>query len=126
MTIDIKTIAAALGVAKSSACDRAVREGWEFKEESVRGGKKRMYALASLPKAIRDAILTYKVRNLPPAGVSTISPASSAGSTSPAPFYSVAKLDIDHCTSRQREESAARHTIPPTPPRRLLRLRSQR
>ncbi len=111
MSIDINAIAQALNTSKRSAERRANKEAWAFKEESVRGGKKRMYALASLPKAIRDAILTHKVSNLPPAGVSTISPASSAGPTSPAPFYSVATLDIDHCTSRQREESAARHTI---------------
>lgn len=49
----IAEIAAALGVTKNAVQRRANREAWPFEEASVRGGKKRLYATAVLPRAIR-------------------------------------------------------------------------
>lgn len=52
----IVEIAAALGVSRSSAFDRAAKEAWPFEEQAVRGGKKRFYIYATLPKGIREAL----------------------------------------------------------------------
>ncbi len=60
-SVDINTIASALGVAKSSACDRANRESWLFTERAGRGGKKRLYPLPTLPKAVREAVLAKRL-----------------------------------------------------------------
>lgn len=51
---DIKTIAAALGIEKRTAERRASKDAWPFIEQPGRGGKKRLYPLNSLPKAVRE------------------------------------------------------------------------
>lgn len=53
---DIKTISRVLGIANSSAADRAKRESWPFTEQLGRGGKKRLYPLNTLPKAVREVV----------------------------------------------------------------------
>lgn len=98
--VDIKAIAAALGVAKSSACDRAIRESWPFDESAGRGGKKRIYTTANLPTAVREAIFHHRI-NSEPAPVPPVS----------VPTYPVSPLDPAHCTARQREEKLARHVV---------------
>lgn len=61
--VDIKVVSVALGIGKSSACDRAARESWPFEESAVRGGKKRHYPLTSLPTEVREAILHHQIKN---------------------------------------------------------------
>ena len=56
---DIKTIAEALGIVKSTANERAKREAWGFEEQAGRGGKKRLYPLATLPSSVRDIVRNY-------------------------------------------------------------------
>lgn len=53
---DIAGIAHALRIAKRSAERRALKEAWPFSEESVRGGRRRLYPLASLPKDVQAAV----------------------------------------------------------------------
>lgn len=52
----MQKIMSATGLAKSTASDRANREAWLYKEETGRGGKRRLYNLSNLPKDIRLAI----------------------------------------------------------------------
>ncbi len=96
--VDINGIAAALGIGKRGCEIRAIREAWPFVESAVRGGKKRLYPAASLPTAVREAILHHKIKHIhtPTPQVST---------------YPIAPVDPDHCTARQREEKLARHTV---------------
>jgi len=54
--VDIKTVAAALGISKQATLKREKRESWEFNEQPARGGKKRLYPLSGLPTTIREAI----------------------------------------------------------------------
>ena len=49
-------IANVLSLHKTSVMRRSEKEAWPFEEESVRGGKKRFYALIGLPKDIQSAI----------------------------------------------------------------------
>lgn len=64
---DIKTIMAALELSKSSACDRANKEAWQFIEQPGRGGKKRLYPLATLPGSVRDVVRARACVALAPA-----------------------------------------------------------
>lgn len=96
--------------------DRATKEKWASRQVPGKGGKGGMrteYAVASLPKIVRDAILRHKIKNHPAAGVAAVSPADSSAvaTTSAAPFYSVAPVDRAHSTARQREEELARATV---------------
>lgn len=112
MNIDIKTISDALGISKRGAEIKSVKESWSYEEESVRGGKKRLYPLTSLPKAVREAIGQHKIKSLPSGVVNAIStPETGAAPTVAAPSYSVAVIDAEHCTARQREEKLARQTV---------------
>lgn len=53
---DIKFIAHALRVTKRATERRAVKEGWTFDEQPVRGGRRRLYALATLPEDVQRAV----------------------------------------------------------------------
>ena len=52
----IADIANALNKAKSGVFSRAAKESWPFEEAAVRGGKKRLYPLATLPKDVQAAL----------------------------------------------------------------------
>lgn len=56
MTVDFKTLAAALKVSKRAVEMRAKRESWLFTEEDVNGGKRKLFAIATLPKYIQNAL----------------------------------------------------------------------
>ena len=60
---DVKTIAVALGMGKRGCEIRASREAWLFEELAVRGGKKRLYQISSLPTPVREAILHHQIKN---------------------------------------------------------------
>lgn len=60
--VTIGQIAEALGNAKSSTEQLARRQGWEFEELTVRGGRQRLYAVPSLPSRIRDAVLRHTLK----------------------------------------------------------------
>jgi putative transposase len=49
VTATMVDIAQALGVTKQAVAQRANREAWPFEEITLRGGKRRLYPLATLP-----------------------------------------------------------------------------
>ena len=53
----ITEIAKALGVHRTSAVRRAADESWPYTEQTGRGGRKRLYPLATLPDAVRLAVV---------------------------------------------------------------------
>jgi len=55
-SIDVVTIANALDIEKRAVERRAQRGNWSYTEVPVRGGKKRIYDITSLPKDIQVAI----------------------------------------------------------------------
>jgi putative transposase len=63
--VTIKEIAEALGVNPSSAKRRASSESWIFEEETTRGGRRRLYAVAALPQAIQDALIKHTLATAP-------------------------------------------------------------
>ena len=52
----IKEIATALAISKSQAERKASSDSWVFMEEAVRGGRRRLYPLATLPEGVRNAL----------------------------------------------------------------------
>lgn len=114
--VTLAQIAEALGKAKSSVSERAQREAWPYTEEAVRGGKRRLYAPATLPKDVRAALLQRAVGAVATAPV-TVSPAAppsagalaaGAGTSLPVPAVSFAEGDL---TDRQRLERDARSGV---------------
>lgn len=55
--VDAAAIARALNIAKRSAERRAIKESWPFTEQAARGGRRRLYALSSLPADVQAAVL---------------------------------------------------------------------
>lgn len=109
--VDIQSVADALGIGKRGCEIRAIRESWTYTEQAGRGGKKRLYPLATLPKAVREAILHHHLKSSSTAGVNAISPAASSAATPAAPFYSVA-LPVSHeLKDWQRKAAEARAAI---------------
>lgn len=64
-TTDAAAIAAALGIAKRSVERRALKESWPFTEQAVRGGRRRLYALSTLPADVQAAVLLASKRAQP-------------------------------------------------------------
>lgn len=54
--MDLGLIALALGITKRSAERRAAKENWPFATKTGRGGVRRLYASASLPKDVQAAL----------------------------------------------------------------------
>ena len=52
----MREIATALDIARFSATRRAAREGWPYREQRCRGGRRRLYPAASLPADVRAAL----------------------------------------------------------------------
>lgn len=115
--VTLAQVAEALGKAKSSVAERAQRDAWSFVEEAVRGGKRRLYDPATLPKDVRAALLQRAVGAVAAAPV-TVSPAvppsaagvltAGAGTSLPVPAVSFAPADL---TDRQRLERDARNGV---------------
>lgn len=111
--VDIKAISGALGIEKRTAERRSIKEAWPFEEKAGRGGKKRLYLTASLPAAVREAILHHHLKSSSTAGVNAISPADSSAAPPPvaAPFYSVALPAQHELKDWQRKVAEARSAI---------------
>jgi len=97
--VEINVIAEAIGIAKRSAERRAVKESWSFEEAPVRGGKKRIYPVSNLPKAVRESILQYSIKSTAAPCVAELPVA--------APFYTVSHELKDW----QRKTAEARSAI---------------
>lgn len=61
---DIKTIADALDVSKQGCQKRANKEVWPFDEVPFAGKNKRLYPLATLPKAVREAVMQARIHQV--------------------------------------------------------------
>lgn len=56
ITVTLQQIAEALNITKRSAERRSIKESWLYVEQPGRGGRKRLYAIAALPKDVRGAL----------------------------------------------------------------------
>lgn len=57
----LSEIATALSISKNGAEKRARRQGWSYIEEPAKGGLRRWYPIATLPKDIQAAIKTHRL-----------------------------------------------------------------
>jgi hypothetical protein len=54
--VDVKAIAAAIGIHKRNVERRAARESWPYTETTGRGGRRRLYEIAKLPSPVQAAL----------------------------------------------------------------------
>lgn len=59
-TCDLRVICEALRRNKSSVVRRAAKEAWPYVEQSVVGGRRRLYALVDIPADVQDAIRRHR------------------------------------------------------------------
>lgn len=71
--VTLDEITEALGLHRTTVARRSEREEWPANEETVRGGRRRLYDPTDLPKDVRDALLLKAVRAVPVAAVESIS-----------------------------------------------------
>lgn len=103
--ITIADLATAIGVSKRGAELRATREAWPFQEEAVRGGRRRLYPLDTLPALIRNAIIGKRTETLIESSCAATPPAlAPAAPQVPAGFFTQCADLTDH----QRLERDAR------------------
>jgi len=55
-------IAAALGISRQACDKRAAKGSWSYLGVPYRGGKRRLYTVATLPKPVRDAIVAHRLK----------------------------------------------------------------
>lgn len=84
-TADFAAIAAALKVSLQAIQKRATKETWPFTEQPVRGGKKRLFPISTLPPDVRNALLVA-------AAAAHDDVSSGAGASPPAPLPAAAAL----------------------------------
>ncbi|THF60943.1 Mu transposase C-terminal domain-containing protein [Pseudothauera rhizosphaerae] len=60
--VTLAEVADALGVSKQAVAQRAAREAWPFETEIVRGGSRRLYDSAALPKGVQKAVKARATR----------------------------------------------------------------
>jgi transposase InsO family protein len=60
LTVDLQLIAKALGKTKRAVEIRCKRETWAHREEAVRGGRRKIFALADLPKEVARAVERHR------------------------------------------------------------------
>lgn len=105
-SVTLADIALALSVHKTSVMRRADKESWAYSEVAVRGGKQRLYPVASLPAAIRNALLARHVESMTAPAIPAIA------DTSAVPGR--ATVSLTYCTDltdQQRLERDARHGV---------------
>jgi putative transposase len=102
-TVTAKDIAQALGISERAVQARAMKDSWPFEEVSCRGGKRRLYPLASLPEDVRQAIAAAMLAGGP---APTTPPAVAASSLPAVPTKAPAPLAS--LTAHQRETALAR------------------
>jgi len=105
-------IAAALGFSRQAANKCATKESWPYQEEAVRGGRRRVYPLASLPKDVATAVYLYQhdvVAALAPAKSAVPAVARSVPAVVAA--RALAPVDAADLDEHQRIAKDARKTI---------------
>lgn len=109
--VTLAEIADALGVTKVAISQRAARESWQYDEEGVRGGRRRLYPLASLPAQVRSTIVAKRTESLV---TSTAVVATTTHSTPVKSANAVAPVGTLYCadlTDKQRLERDARKGV---------------
>ena len=106
-------IADALGISKQAVAQRATREAWPFEAQAARGGQRRFYPAATLPKDVREALLQAQLAG---AVERLAAPADAAGTdVTPAPATAVtpaaAPVAPEDLTTRQRAADNARNAV---------------
>ncbi|MBI5782349.1 MAG: hypothetical protein HZA69_01245, partial [Gammaproteobacteria bacterium] len=81
MKATVKIIARALGVRVRWARRRATNEGWPFEEIAIRGGRQRLYPVATLPHEIHAALLRAQASSTP----TGLLPSGAGFSSAPGP-----------------------------------------
>jgi putative transposase len=94
---DPRTIAAALGVAKRSVERRAGKEQWPYRETTGLGGKRRLYALATLPTDVQAALM-----------LASHAPAERPAKAERAPDTAALWLRFDNAPAAHKEIAAQR------------------
>ncbi len=54
-----------LGITRQAIKQRAARETWPYQEQPVRGGRRRLYTISTLPADVRDAVFTHLLNSAP-------------------------------------------------------------
>jgi putative transposase len=60
-SVTLAEIAAALGISKQAAAKKAERESWPFESVPVRGGKKHLFPVVTLPVAVRAPVQRHRL-----------------------------------------------------------------
>ena len=104
-------IAGSIGISKQRVAVRADRESWPYIEKPVRGGRRRLYRLADLPRDVQKAVQSHRAKALissPAASVTSAAGSPTAGATAlPAP----AAAFCHDLTDAQRLERDARSGV---------------
>ncbi|WP_075353246.1 Mu transposase C-terminal domain-containing protein [Desulfovibrio sp. DV] len=119
-TVTAKDIARALGISERAVQARAPKESWAFEDHKGRGrgGKRRLYPLASLPADVRQAIASAMLAGVPAPAVpavptKTVSPLASL--TKHQRETALARLafvrEIDRLAVVVRKEKAIRQLV---------------
>lgn len=96
-TLTLIEIAAATGISKQAAQKKALKEAWNFSEVPHPGGKKRLYPISSLPKDVREKVLSYKIGAVAQAAVPVVASPVAAHTPAPTiPTTPAAPLSVAH------------------------------
>ena len=126
--VNLSDLAIALGIGKQHAAKRATREAWPYQAEAIRGGQRRLYPLATLPAALRDAVTAHLLRGavatlsspsalpLVPTVSAPVEPSAvavfSSAVPSPRPSPGGGGSEHHHAkTAKQRIEESARKAV---------------
>lgn len=105
---DFSEIAAALVVDKRSVERRSIKESWPFDEIAVRGGKKRLFPVATLPADVRQAVQAKRIDAI----IVSSAAATPSATALPAPAGLLIPAQAAHVlTDQQRAERDARRAV---------------
>lgn len=112
MKSTLAAIARALGISKQAVASRAARERWPYDESPVRGGRQREYPVATLPKAVRDA-LQHQVTATLPVAAAPLPEAAPPRLALPAlpPRFALAELRDDERAALSGAIAVARYAL---------------
>jgi len=118
---DFTEISAALNVSPQAVQKRSIKEGWAYREQTVRGGKKRLFPISSLPKPVRETLQTARLSSIQldlfvsSSGANTThtaaAPALSGGTVTTTTVAAGLSIPCADLTDAQRQERDARTGI---------------
>lgn len=112
-------IATALEVSWQAVQKRAIKESWPFREQAQRGGKKRLFPLATLPAPVRSAVQRHRLHTMSssPSATAPSLAAAVGAAPLPAPFVPASAPSLagalfpGSLTDKQRAERDARKAV---------------